>query len=135
MINRGTTQPAQWRSHKISGVAIDSLEAASTYQRPPAAHQVNITNVKAVTVVGDGNVVNTSFTDLPQTLEESRTAITQSPRVEDHATLELAADIDSLQGQLPKPSPSKDIVRKLWNNIERSVTAAGFLTPSQRRPT
>lgn len=125
--NRGTTQQAERRTYKISDVGIDRLEAASTYQRSPVGHQVNITNVKGVTVVGDGNVVNTSFTDLAQTLEEIRTAVAHSPRVDDQAKLEIASDIDSLQGQLQKPAPSRDVVRKLWNGIETSVTAAGFV--------
>ncbi len=123
---RGTTQQAERRTYKISDVGIDRLEAASTYQRP-AAHQVNITNVKGVTVVGDGNVVNTNFTDLARMLEEIRMAVAQSPRVEDQAKLDLAADIDSLQGQLQKPAPSKDVVRKLWTGIANTVTAAGFV--------
>ena len=40
--------------------------------------------------------------------------------------LDVVADIDSLQGQLQKPSPSNAVVRTLWKGIEATVTAAGF---------
>jgi len=122
----GTTQVAERRSYKISDVGIDRLEQASTYQRPADGRHVNITNIKGVTVVGDGNVVNTTFTDLSHVLDEIRTAIMTMPALDDARKLEIAADIDSLQGQLQKPSPSRDVVRSLWSGIEKAVTAAGF---------
>lgn len=50
--------------YKISGVGINHLQAGTVFKKPDATSQVNITNIKGVTVVGDGNVVNTEFTEL-----------------------------------------------------------------------
>src|SRR5712692_1831004 len=61
---RGTTQQAEKRTYKISDSGIDRLEAASLYQHPPIASHINISNIRGVTVIGEGNVVNTTFTDL-----------------------------------------------------------------------
>jgi hypothetical protein len=122
----GTTQQAERRFYKISDVGIDHLETASTYQRAPVGQYVNITNIKGVTVVGNENVVNTSFTDLAHVLQELRHAVLAAPALGDEDKLNVVADIDSLQGQLQKPSPSKELVRNLWSGIEKVVTAACF---------
>lgn len=122
----GTTQQAEKRSYKVSDTGIDRLESASTYRRTPLGHQVNITNIKGVTVVGNDNVVNASFTDLATILQEMRTAVLECESLEDQQKLEVVADIDSLQSQLQKPSPSREIVKNVWGAIEKVVTAAGF---------
>ncbi|MDI7247564.1 MAG: hypothetical protein QME92_08890 [Bacillota bacterium] len=123
----GTTQQAEKRSYKISDAGIDRLEAASTYQRSPTAPHLNITNIQGVTVVGDGNVVNTTFTELFRVLEDMKKAVLVSPAIEDQEKLDVVADIDSLQSQLQKPFPSGSVVRTLWAGIEKAVTAAGFV--------
>lgn len=124
---RGTTQQAERRTYKISDIGIDHLEAASTYQRPDTATKINITNIHGVTVVGDRNVVNTHFTDLSKVLNDIRTAVLNSTKVNDTAKLETVADIDTLQSQLQKPSPNKSVVQTLWTGVEKAVTAAGLV--------
>lgn len=123
---RGTTQQAQRITYKISDVGIDRLEAASTYQRPPTAAHINITNIKGVTVVGDGNVVNTTFADLASVLNEVRQAALSSTALPDEEKLDVAAGVDTLQAQLQRPKPDKEIVKKVWNGVEKIVTAAGL---------
>ncbi len=123
---RGTTQQAQKVTYKVSDVGIDRLETASTYRSPPTVPQVNITNVRGVTVVGDGNVVNTTFTELARVLNEVRQAVLNAASVSDEQKLDAAAGIDTLQAQLQKPSPDKEIVKRVWGGIEKIVTAAGL---------
>lgn len=80
---RGTTQHSERRSYKISDSGIDLLQAASTYQRPEVQSRINITNIRGVTVVGDGNVVNTTFTDLSRVLAEMKQAVLNEPKLQD----------------------------------------------------
>lgn len=122
---RGTTQSSEKRRYKISDTGIDKLEAASTYQRPTMAEHVNITTINGVTVVGDGNVVNTAFTDLSQVLTDLRTAVLEVETLSDEEKLNVAADIDALQSQLQKPEPDRAIVGTLWKSIEASAAVAG----------
>lgn len=124
---KGTKQMSAKRSFKISDTGIDRLEAASTYQRPETLSHVNITNIQGVTVVGDGNVVNTSFTDLSRALNEMRSEVLASSDIEDQQKLDIVADIDSLQSQLQKPSPERSVVKTLWAGIEKALTASGFV--------
>jgi hypothetical protein len=128
---RGTQQSAPKVTYKISDLGIDKLEGASTYGRPPIAG-INITNIRGVTVVGDGNVVNTSFADGSLALTELRTLLLGSDKISDDDRLEAVADIDSLQGQLQKPHPLAEIARSLWTSIERIAIAAGFIEAAER---
>jgi hypothetical protein len=121
---RGTTQTAERRTYKISDIGIDKLEAASTYERD-VSRRVNITNIKGVTVVGSGNVVNTAFTDLSGVLDELRNEVLSSDRVSDEEKLNLAADIDALQSQLQKPEPNRGVVKSLWEGIEKAANLGG----------
>lgn len=122
----GTTQQAEKRCYKNSDAGIDLLESASTYQRSPTGQHLNIMNIQGVTVVGDGNVVNTTFADFFRMLHDIRAAASVSPMMDDRQKLDIVADIDGLQSQLQKPSPSGSVVRILWAGIEKAVTAAGF---------
>jgi hypothetical protein len=124
---RGTTQQAEKRTYKISDLGIDHLEAASMYQRAPVTPHINISNIHGVTVVGDGNVVNTTFTDLSKVLSDTKDAILAEPQLSEDAKLEIISDIDSLQAQLQKPSPDKAVVQKLWSSIERIAAVGGAI--------
>jgi hypothetical protein len=121
---RGTTQTAERRTYKISDIGIDKLEAASTYRRD-VVDRVDITNIKGVTVVGSGNVVNMEFTDLSGALDELRNEVLSSDRVSDEEKLNLAADIDALQSQLQKPEPNRGVAKSLWEGIEKAANVAG----------
>lgn len=127
MTKAGTTQNAERRTYKISDSGIDRLEAASMYQRSDVASRVNITNIKGVTVVGNGNVVNTTFTDLSRVLNDLKQAILQEPTLADARKLDIAADIDSLEAQLQKPEPKKSIVQMLWSGIEKAAAVGGAI--------
>lgn len=58
------TQQSEVRTYKISDVGIDKLEGASSYRLQEHLSRVNITNIRGVTIIGDGNVVNTNLADL-----------------------------------------------------------------------
>lgn len=122
---RGTTQQAEKRTYKISDSGIDRLEAASLYQRPAVAPHINISSIHGVTVVGEGNVVNTTFTDLSKVLSDAKVAVLAEPQLSEGQKLETIADIDSLQAQLQKPNPDKSVIQKLWSGIEKVAAVGG----------
>lgn len=129
---RGTTQNSEKRSYKISGTGIDKLEAASIYQRRSNDPRINVTNISGVTVVGDGNVVNTNFTDLSRTLNELKQTVLASQSFSNTEKLSTIADIDTLQAQLQKPEPNKTIVKSIWTGLEKIVTAGGLVELAQK---
>ena len=51
-------------------IFLDKLEGASAYQREKSHNKVSVTNINGVTVIGEGNVVNTQYTDAAPVLSE-----------------------------------------------------------------
>ena len=129
---RGTAQVAEKRTYKISDSAIDRLEAASTYQRSEVRSHINITNVRGVTIVGDGNVVNTAFTDLSRSLDDMKQAVLREGALKDDQKLNVISDIESLQAQLQKPEPEKSLIQSLWSGIEKTAAVGEVLELIQR---
>lgn len=124
---RGTTQESVSMKYKISDVGIDRLEGASTYQMHEHFSHINITNIKGVTVLGSGNIVNTELTDLSILLSEIEESLSQSDKLSEESKLNAIADIGTIQSQLSKPQPKKNIIKEAWAGIKTAVTMAGFV--------
>jgi len=123
---KGTTRQSESVSYKISDLGIDKLEGGSTYYRTGDYSNINIVNVKGVTVIGEGNIVNAELTDLSRALEELELAVRESSILKDEEKLDLLANLGSLRSQMSTPKPKTGLIRKIWGGIEKAVTAAGF---------
>jgi hypothetical protein len=110
--------------YKISDVGINHLEAGTTFRRPDSSKHVNITNVHGVTVVGDGNVVNTEFTDLSRALDGLDAAISESLALSDAQKLDAAGDLSTIRTQISKQHPNHDIIGTAWKSLESIATIA-----------
>ena len=111
--------------YKISDVGINHLQAGTVFKKPDAASHVNITNIKGVTVVGDGNVVNTEFTELSRALDKLDQEIGQTRALSDEQKLDAAADLTTIRAQIAKQNPNHEIVRAVWRSLEAVSAIAG----------
>jgi hypothetical protein len=123
---RGTVQQSPKRTYKISDVGIDLLEDASSFRRDDLQPHVNVTNVRGITVVGDGNLVNADYTDLAAVLATFRDALLTSESLDDETKLNAVADVETLQSQLQKPQPDRSIVKRAWQGLQVLVTLGEF---------
>ena len=121
---RGMEVSQEQIKYKISEVGINHLEGATAFRKPDASRHVNITNVKGVTVVGDGNVVNASLTDLSRAIDELDEAVARSRDVPDDVKVDVAGDITTIRGQIAKASPSGSIIKAAWTSIGRLADIA-----------
>ena len=121
----GTVQNSERRTYKISANGIDRLEEASLFQSSPVGAHVNITNINGVTVVGDGNVVNTQFTEVSKVLSELRKRIASSELISDENKLDAISDLDGISAQLQKPKPNASVIKTLWQGVTAISTIAG----------
>jgi len=121
---RGMEISQEQVKYKISDVGINHLEAGTVFRRAEAARRVNITNVRGVTIVGDGNIVNASFTDLARALDELDAAVAGSDDLPDEQKLDAAGDLATIRGQLAKPSPSVSIIKTAWTSLGRIADVA-----------
>jgi len=117
--------------YKISDVGMNHLEAGSMFKRADTAANINITNIKGVTIIGDGNVVNAEFTDLSRALDDLDRAIAISG-LSDEQKLDAAGDISTIRAQIAKKNPLKRVVSGAWHSLESVATLAGVAEATQK---
>ena len=127
---QGTKRESPSKTYKISGIGIDRLEKASTYQREEHYSNINITNINGVTVVGTNNIVNTQCTDLADVLSKIEKEIQTSTSLSETDKLNTIADIGTIQMQLSKPKPDKAIIQKAWSILKNIVGTTSFFMQS-----
>ena len=128
---KGMEISAEQVKFKISDVGINHLEAGSLFKKPQTAGSINITNVKGVTVVGDGNVVNAELTDLSRALDHLDEAIAAST-LNDEQKLDAAGDLLTIRTQVAKKNPTKGIIQTAWHSLEGIATLAGVADAAGR---
>src|SRR5205807_5785742 len=92
--------------------------------RQDSFKNINITNVQGVTVVGEGNVVNTQFTDLSRALDELANAIAVSNELSDAQKLNASGDVATIRMQIAKQTPNKSIIESAWKSIQDIAAVA-----------
>ncbi len=118
--------------YKISDVGINHLEGATVFKRPATFNNINITNVQGVTVVGEGNIVNTSFTDLSRELDELEKGIAVSRELNDAQKLDAISDLSTIRTQIAKQNPNKEIVAKAWESLKGVATIVSLATTAHK---
>jgi hypothetical protein len=111
----------------ITASGIDRIGGPSVFERDRfEGIKIEATGQNIITL-GDGNQVNASFQALGESLAELRSAIKNSTKIPETQKLDLVVDVDTLQAQLGRPTPSRDIVSRLWDGINRAASIAGLV--------
>src|SRR5436189_4028906 len=130
---RGGTIPSTVTWYEISAPGIDKIEGDSEFQPKERYAGINITATGSnVITLGDGNVVNASFTELHAALTQLKDAVVASRALTEGQKLDLSVDIESMKDQLAKASPSKTMLAHLWAGVEKVVTGAGLVEVVQK---
>ncbi len=79
-----------------------------------------------IITLGDGNQVNARFQALGEALSELRQAIKASDKIEETRKMDLVVDVDTIQTQLARPSPNRELISQLWEGISRAASIAGL---------
>jgi hypothetical protein len=123
----GGTIPQVTTFYEVTARGIDKIEGGSQFEPKERYAGINIhATGQNVITLGDGNVVNAKYSELRNTLDDLKQAVTGSTKLNDSTKLDLAADIETIKDQLAKPDPDKTIVGHLWRGVERVVTVAGL---------
>jgi hypothetical protein len=129
---KGMTVSQEQVKYKISDTGINHLESGSVFRRPHAASHVNITNIKGVTVLGDGNIVNARFTDLSRAIDELEGAVAESGALSDEQKLEASADLSTIRAQIAKQNPERTILGVAWKSL-KAIAAVGEVASAAER--
>ena len=127
----GTVIPSSTSFYKITAAGIDKIEGPGEFTMPKfQGININATGQNIITL-GDGNQINTQFTDLGSALVELREAITKSEAPESEK-MSLVADIDTIESQLAKPQPNKGIIAAAWESVKAAAAIGGCASLVER---
>lgn len=127
IVQDGQTLPGIGRHYyRITSKGIDSIEHPSLYMTKPDAPSIAITTQNGVTVVGNNNTVSVGSGDLTALLKELAVLLQASQSITPEVKADATADIQTIEMQLKKTKPNREILRTAWKGIEGVVTAAEF---------
>jgi hypothetical protein len=115
-------------TYKISSTGINRLEKASLYKAPSFGGSVNIGNIHGVLIMGDGNVVNSTYTEAASAVKELRAHVSQDTQSSNSEKVSALSDLDSMLMQMQKPTPDVGILQKLWASVKTLATVNGAAT-------
>ncbi len=115
----GMVMESATKYFKISAEGIDLFEEASAYRRDERLSGINVTNIQGVTVIGDGNVVNTQYADLSRALSKLEEAVLGCAELDDSLRLDILSDIATIQTQIQKQHPDPGIISRAWSAIAK----------------
>jgi hypothetical protein len=123
----GGTIPSTTSYYVITAAGIDRMGGPSVFTRDRfEGIKIDATGQNIITL-GDGNQVNVRFQALGEALSELRKAIKESDKVSETQKLELVVDVDTLQTQLARPTPNRELVSRIWEGINRAASLAGLI--------
>ena len=124
---QGMLIPATTKYYQITAQGIDKIEGPGEFT-VPRFQGINIQATgQNIITLGDGNQINAQFSDLGKALVELKEAIKASD-IQETDKISLVSDIDTIQSQLAKPSPSRTILKAAWETIEAGAAAHGFIS-------
>jgi hypothetical protein len=131
-LKTGTIVPQVTSFYAITASGIDKIEGPSEFTRNPF-HGIRIEATgQNIITVGDGNQVNAIFKDVGEALSDLAEEVRRSPVLTEEQKLTYVADIRSIQSQLVKPEPNREVIRTMWNGLQRLATIEGVAGLFQR---
>ena len=124
---RGGTVPSTTMFFEITAKGIDRIEGGSQFEPRPRYAGISITATgRNIITLGDGNVLNTEYTDVHRALDDLKMAITSNSTLDELQKLGCAVDVESIKDQLAKPEPNRAVVKQLWSALEHLATVEGL---------
>lgn len=123
----GTVIPSVTTYFVISAAGIDKIDGPSEFTRDKfAGIKISATGQNIITL-GDGNQINSKFEAVGNTLNELKDAIKNSAQITEEQKIDYVSDIETIQGQLSKMQPNKEVVRMIWNGFKNLATVEGLI--------
>jgi hypothetical protein len=113
--------------YKISDVGINHLESGTVFKKSQISNLVNITNIKGITIIGDGNIVNAEFAELSRALDQFEKEIAVSKELSDEQKLDASGDLSTIRTQIAKKNPNILIIKKAWESLKAFATISSIV--------
>jgi hypothetical protein len=120
----GTVIPSVTTFYRITAAGIDKIEGPGEFTMS-RFHGIKIEATgQNIITLGDGNQIDAEFRDLGQGLFDLRNAVAGSNAPEG-LKMSLVADIDTIQSQLAKPQPNRNIIAAAWDAVKIAADIDG----------
>jgi hypothetical protein len=127
----GVSVPSETRYYSITAAGTDKLEGPGNFT-PKKFEGIHIEATgQNIITIGDGNQINIKFKELAEALMNLKENVKNSD-IPEESKIEIVADVETIQGQLAKPSPNKSVIRTIWNGIEKIAAAGGIIDLIQK---
>lgn len=123
----GTIIPQATSYYKITAAGIDKIEGPGEFTMEKfKGIKIEATGQNIITV-GDGNQVNAEFKDAAGALVDLKQAVLTAEPLSEAQKLDAVADIDSIESQLAKATPSRTAIQGAWEGVKKldTVLASG----------
>jgi hypothetical protein len=128
-----TTRDQPRVTYRINAKGIEFMEGKSQFSERERYPGINITATGGSSIVlGDGNVVNSSYRPLYEELDRLRQALADSTVLNDTSKLEASVSIETIKDQLALPHPDRTIVEKAWDTASKLCTTAALMEYAAR---
>jgi hypothetical protein len=126
MTSSGGVIPSTTSYFIITAAGIDRVGGPSVFTRDRfEGIKIEATGQNIITL-GDGNQVNAQFQALGESLADLRKAIKETNRLSEPEKVDLVVDVDTLQTQLGRKTPNRELISRLWEGINRAASLAGL---------
>lgn len=122
----GTVIPNTTSYYKITAAGIDKIEGPGEFTMEKfKGIKIEATGQNIITV-GDGNQIDAQYQDVAGALVDLKQALLQCTSITETQKLVAIADIDSIQSQLAKSSPSRGVIQGAWEAVKKLDLVVGL---------
>ena len=133
MTTGSTTRDRPKISYRIAAKGIEFVEGRSQFSDKDRYPGININATGGSSVVlGDGNVVNSSFRPVYDELNRLLQAVADSTELNDSAKLEASVNVETIKDQLALNTPDRTIVERAWTAVNKVCTTATLIDYGSR---
>lgn len=116
------------KTYIITNQGIEFFEGKSRFSKPDVPAGINIHNLNGVFSIGDNNLIRNETKHIYEKLEELENKIRLTDQLDDQAKINYRAEVKTIQSQLSKPNPDKDIVNRAYGAL-RNLAPIASLAP------
>jgi hypothetical protein len=128
----GVAMPSDTKYYRITAAGTDKIEGPSRFTpKKFDGIKIEATGQNIITI-GDGNQINVKYKNLAEALLDLKEALKKRTDLDENVKVDVVSDIETIQGQLAKPTPNKSVVRTLFEAIEKVAAVGGTLELFQR---
>ena len=123
---------AESTSYMIGSQGIEYFEGRSIFEKKEGTAGIRIENVSGVVTIGDHNIIRQEFVPLFKLLDDFDNRIRMTDQLTDDQKLDYSSDVKTIQTQLSKPNPDRDIIGKAWGALKGIATFGSLATVAEK---